>query len=87
LEAVENTMTNIDLNYCSSLSKNNAGSVGVDCGCFYCIAVIKAGSVIDFVDGGKTAICPKCGIDSLIPNQTDLAILKQCSDIAFSCTK
>jgi hypothetical protein len=46
-------------------------------GCFYCCAVFSPAEVTDWVDGpqvetgstddGVTALCPKCGIDSVIP--------------------
>ena len=45
------------------------------CGCFYCLAMFPPGDIDTwindrFVDGrtGKTALCPKCGIDSVIGN-------------------
>jgi hypothetical protein len=40
------------------------------CGCFYCLAIFPADAIdfwIDVVDGvGVTAMCPECGIDSVI---------------------
>ena len=39
------------------------------CGCFYCEKIFDADEVVDFVterDGDKTAICPYCGVDSVI---------------------
>ncbi|WP_173391538.1 cytoplasmic protein [Rhodopirellula baltica] len=40
------------------------------CGCFYCMAVFQASEItewIDEVDGvDTTAMCPSCGIDSVI---------------------
>ncbi len=39
------------------------------CGCFSCKKIFNASKVIDFVterDGQKTALCPYCGIDSVI---------------------
>lgn len=39
------------------------------CGCFSCKKIFNANKVIDFVterDGQKTALCPYCGIDSVI---------------------
>lgn len=41
------------------------------CGCFYCLNVYPAVDVVEWVeenDGGFTAECPKCGIDSVIPD-------------------
>lgn len=38
-------------------------------GCFYCYAVLVPASsfVTEWCDGGETALCPHCGIDSVIP--------------------
>jgi hypothetical protein len=38
------------------------------CGCFYCRATFPGGAVQAWVDDGKTALCPRCGIDSVLPN-------------------
>jgi hypothetical protein len=44
------------------------------CGCFYCCAQFAPAEITDWVDpasddmqAGTTALCPKCGIDSVIP--------------------
>jgi hypothetical protein len=40
------------------------------CGCFHCLATYSAEAIedwVDIVDGvGVTALCPSCGIDSVI---------------------
>jgi len=37
------------------------------CGCFYCLAVFEPSAITRWVDEhGVTALCPKCGIDSVI---------------------
>jgi len=37
------------------------------CGCFYCLAMFGPDSIVEWLDeGGGTALCPKCGIDSVI---------------------
>jgi hypothetical protein len=36
------------------------------CGCFYCLAVYPPSAIREWVDGGETALCPRCGIDSVI---------------------
>jgi hypothetical protein len=47
------------------------------CGCFYCLAAYPPGEIKDWVDGardgedldkGVTALCPRCGIDSVLPD-------------------
>ena len=37
-------------------------------GCFYCLAIYPPGEIGRWVDDvtGETAICPRCGIDSVI---------------------
>jgi hypothetical protein len=36
------------------------------CGCFYCEKTFQPAEIVEWVDDGKTAVCPKCGIDSVI---------------------
>ena len=36
------------------------------CGCFHCEKTFQPAEIIDWVDDGKTALCPRCGIDSVI---------------------
>jgi hypothetical protein len=36
------------------------------CGCFHCLAVYGPDAISEWVDGGQTALCPRCGIDSVI---------------------
>jgi hypothetical protein len=36
------------------------------CGCFYCLEVFPSSEIEDWTDDDDTALCPKCGIDSVI---------------------
>ena len=36
------------------------------CGCFYCLDTFDYRTISSWADGGDTAICPRCGIDSVI---------------------
>lgn len=36
------------------------------CGCFYCLHIYSPKDVIEYVDNKLTAICPLCGIDSVV---------------------
>lgn len=36
------------------------------CGCFYCLAIYSPSEIAEWIDEHATAICPKCGIDSVI---------------------
>ncbi len=46
------------------------------CGCFSCLATFPGAGVQTWVDDGRTALCPRCGIDSVLPNVTDDASLR-----------
>ena len=36
------------------------------CGCFYCKKIFKTDEIYWWIDDDKTAMCPYCGIDSVI---------------------
>lgn len=36
------------------------------CGCFYCLKVFNPKEIKTWCNGGETAVCPYCGIDSII---------------------
>lgn len=36
------------------------------CGCFFCIKVFNPKEIREWTDDNQTAICPYCGVDSLI---------------------
>jgi hypothetical protein len=38
------------------------------CGCFYCLETFAPPEITEWVDNGQTALCPKCGIDSVLPS-------------------
>ncbi len=40
---------------------------GGQCSCFYCMETFPSTDVVTYVDMGKTALCPRCGIDSVLP--------------------
>ena len=44
------------------------------CGCFYCKQIFYAGDVTEWTDDGNTAICPHCGVDSVICNKKDYVV-------------
>ena len=57
------------------------------CGCFYCISTFPASEIEIWTDNGQTAICPKCGIDSVIGSASgypvDSLFLKKMHDHWF----
>jgi len=44
------------------------------CGCFYCVSVFAPGEIREWTDNGKTALCPYCGIDSVIGDRSGAPI-------------
>lgn len=39
-------------------------------GCYFCTRTFEASEIEEWVDKGATAICPNCGIDSILPDAT-----------------
>jgi hypothetical protein len=52
------------------------------CGCFYCCEKFTPKEIKDWVDEkipgeGQTALCPKCGIDSVIGDKSGVNLSKE----------
>lgn len=47
------------------------------CGCFYCLEVFPPNEIQDWTDDGDTALCPKCGIDSVIGSVSGYPIQRE----------
>jgi len=48
------------------------------CGCFYCLEIFSPSEIGEWVpDSGETAICPYCGIDSVIGESSGYPITKE----------
>ncbi len=39
-------------------------------GCYYCLAIYAASEVVRFLPSEDTALCPYCGIDSVLADQS-----------------
>jgi hypothetical protein len=55
------------------------------CGCFYCKAVFPAGEIDEWTDidnprAEQTALCPRCGIDSVIGDKAGFRITPEFLD-------
>jgi hypothetical protein len=71
----ETTTTEADLSAIHRHCRDNKDLVkrSQQCGCFYCRFIYPAKAVEDYVRKGRngtktTAICPHCGIDSVLPD-------------------
>ncbi|MET0901124.1 MAG: cytoplasmic protein [Mycobacterium sp.] len=50
------------------------------CGCFYCCAIFSPAEIDEWIvegSGRQTAQCPRCGIDSVIPDRSGYPITKE----------
>lgn len=47
------------------------------CGCFFCLATFVPGEINEWIDDQTTAMCPRCGIDSVIGNASGLPVSDQ----------
>lgn len=44
------------------------------CGCYCCSAVFDAEEIVEWVDSGMTAVCPRCATDAVIGDASGIAI-------------
>jgi hypothetical protein len=51
------------------------------CGCFCCISILRPVQIYEWISGrdkkNDTALCPRCGIDSVIPSSSGFPITKE----------
>lgn len=51
------------------------------CGCFYCCAIFPPSHIREWTDCwesvGQTALCPECGIDSVIGSESGYPITRE----------
>ena len=71
-------MKDIDLVYAHNLAYSNRQKLAQAsvCGCFYCLHIFSPEEIVWEIDGDNTAMCPYCGIDSVIPESASLPITK-----------
>jgi NAD-dependent SIR2 family protein deacetylase len=54
----------------------NRKNLQPSCGCYKCLAVFPTSEIVQWTDGGETAICPKCSADTILMGLTDVELLK-----------
>ncbi|MBI5058692.1 cytoplasmic protein [candidate division KSB1 bacterium] len=47
------------------------------CACFHCLAVFSRREIQKWSDSGQTALCPRCGIDAVLPGAAGLPIRRR----------
>ncbi len=56
------------------------------CGCFHCQSIFASDDIRQWVNNGQTALCPQCGIDSVLPGVTNSATLAALHHHRFDVT-
>lgn len=67
------------INSAHQYSANNRKSLEKDevCGCFHCCKTFSPKLIREWIDDGSTAICPFCGIDAIIGDDSDSIITEE----------
>lgn len=47
-----------------------------ECHCYYCLTKFNKEDIIEYIDNNMTAVCPHCGIDTVLPDSIDEEITK-----------
>lgn len=76
---------NYDLDLAHSFSNNHKPELENDrkCGCFYCLTIFSPDEIKEWIiddnpcDRRGTAICPHCGIDSVIGESSGFPITRE----------
>ena len=57
-------------------SANNKRTIALasKCYCFHCLAVLEPEAITDYLADEQTAICPKCGVDAILPDSIEETI-------------
>ena len=74
-------MTEEEMDRAAKHSLNNKHEIDKSkmCGCYYCERTFPASLIRhqDYTDGGRTALCPLCGIDTVIGDASGVPINKK----------
>lgn len=66
-----------DIKFAHTLCSNHRETLinAESCGCFYCLEIYSPKEISEWIDQDQTALCEKCGIDSVLPesDQYDLS--------------
>ncbi len=47
------------------------------CGCFHCLGTFAPTAIVEWVDDETTALCPKCGIDSVLGSKAGYPLTRE----------
>lgn len=61
--------------YCHSSQHRVEIHASSHCGCFYCRKVFRPAEILEWIDTDEvTALCPRCGIDSVLGDASGLDV-------------
>jgi hypothetical protein len=69
-------MTDKDLALAYKHSAMNRVEVqrSASCGCFHCLSTFEPSAIKHWIDTGQTAVCPTCGMDSVVGSASGFEI-------------
>lgn len=67
----------LDLIHDAAINNRHAVMASTRCGCFSCEAMFHGWEITDFTERDFSAVCPRCGIDSVLPEHLPNAQLSQ----------
>ena len=47
------------------------------CGCFYCQSTYPPTEIVEWIDDGQTALCPRCPVDAVLGSASGLPITRE----------
>jgi predicted nuclease of predicted toxin-antitoxin system len=68
-ELTEEDFAHLRIVHAFSTDHRDAVLASSQCGCFYCLSCFFPSEVKQWSPDGRTALCPKCGIDSVLPTE------------------
>jgi len=71
-----NTVSVADLERAHQASSRHKAQIqqSAQCGCFYCLKTFAPSAIREWWDNGQTAVCPHCGIDSVLGSASGFPI-------------
>ena len=64
----------IDIRHAAKFAMHNRKEIETTkkCGCFHCLAIFLPEKITEWTDDEDTAICPHCGVDSVLAESDDM---------------
>jgi hypothetical protein len=69
LEVAMSSSPNLDQIHDAAINNRHTIEVSTRCGCFSCEAMFHGWEVTDYTERDFSAICPRCQIDSVLPER------------------